>query len=346
MMLNTIFLGFGSVGQGFAGVLTTKLDFLIRNYRVHPRVVAIVDRGGAAISLKGLDLVKAIKVKRTKKTVAMYPKCGRLGMAGSEALEHVEADIAVEITPTNIIDGEPGFSHIIKAMEIGVHVITSNKGPLCLAFSRLHEVARRCEVQFKYSATVGGATPIINLVKRCLAGNEVYSVCGILNATTNFILTKMTNDFCSMDVAIKEAQKLGICEVDPTYDINGIDTACKIVILANALLNRNVAYWDLHKVEGIQKVKLKDIQEAKAKGYAIKLIGLADHQRLVVEPRPIPFDSYLCVDGTLNAITLETDLAKEITVIGRGAGPIETASTLLNDLIDIIKARENNQKYI
>lgn len=130
-------------------------------------------------------------------------------------------------------------------------MITSNKGPLSLAFSRLHETVRRHGVEFRYSATVGGSTPIISLTERCLPSNEVYSVHGILNATTNFILTKMTNDFCSVDVAINEAQKLGVCEEGPTYNINGVDTACKIVILANALLNRNVAYRDLQKVEGI-----------------------------------------------------------------------------------------------
>lgn len=337
MILKMILLGFGSVGQGFTHVLNAKLNFLIGYYRVHPSIVAIVDRGGAAINVRSFDLVKAIEVKRAKKTIAGYPKCGKPGMTGLEVLESVEADVAIEATPTNIIDGEPGLSHIVEAMKTGKHVITSNKGPLALAFSRLHEAAKRHEIEFRYSATVGGATPIISLAKHCLAGNEIYSVRGILNATTNFILTKMTNELCPIDVAIKEAQKLGICEEKPAYDINGVDAACKIVILANALMDRNVTYRDLQKVEGIENIKIEDIEKARTGGCTIKLVGLADSKRLVVQPMYIPFGSHLCVDGTLNAVTLESDLAKEVTVIGRGAGPIETASTILNDLVDIIK---------
>lgn len=336
MILKIILLGFGSVGQGFARVLDVKLDFLVRNYKVHPMLVAIVDRGGAAVGANGLDPARAIEVKRTKKTVAGYPKCGKPGMTGLEVLESVEADVAIEATPTNIVDGEPGLSHIIKAMKTGKHVITSNKGPLALAFSRLHEAARRHEIEFRYTATAGGAMPIISLARRCLAGNEIRSIRGILNATTNFILTKMTNESCPVQPAIKEAQKLGICEEDPTYDVKGIDAACKVVILANALMNRNVTYRDLQRVEGIENVKVEDIQDARNEGCAIKVISLADDKRLLVQPMRIPLKSRLCVDGTLNAVTLETDLAKEITLIGRGAGPVETASTILNDLIDII----------
>ena len=337
MILKIILLGFGSVGQGFARVLNAKLDFLVRNYRIHPRLVAIVDRGGAAISTEGLDPMVAIEVKRNRKTVAHYPKFGKPSMKGLEVLESVEADIAIEVTPTNVIDGEPGLSHIIKAMETGKHVITSNKGPLALAFGKLQKTADRYGIEFRYSATVGGATPIISLAKRCLAGNEVHSIKGVLNATTNFILTKMTNELCSIQLALEEAKKLGICEENPAYDLKGIDTACKIVILANALMNSNVTYKDLQKIEGIENVEIEDIRNAKARGYSIKLVGLADRKSLIVQTMRIPFNDHLCVDGTFNAVTFRTDLAKEVTIIGQGAGSIETASTILNDLINIIE---------
>lgn len=337
MILKITLLGFGSIGQGFARVLNTKLDFLVRNCGVQPRLVAIVDRGGAAIMPSGLDPAVAIEVKTAKKTIAGYPKCGKPGMPGLEVLESVEADVTIEATPTNIVDGEPGLSHIIKAMKTGKHVITSNKGPLALAFSRLHETAKQHGIELRYSATVGGATPIISLAKRCLAGNKIYSIRGILNATTNFILTRMTNELCPIQLAIEDVQKLGICEENPIHDIKGIDAACKIVILVNALMDKNLTYRDLQKVEGIENIKVEDIQEAKKKGCAIKLMSLADGQRLLVQPMHIPLNSHLCVDGTLNAVTLETDLAKEITLVGRGAGSIETASTILNDLIDIVE---------
>lgn len=342
MILKMILTGFGSVGQGFAHVLSTKLNFLVGHYKVEPKLVAIIDRGGAAINPDGLNPVVAIEVKRTNETIAAYPKYGKPGMTVSEILESVQSDVAIEATPTNIVDGEPALSHLIEAMKNGKHVVTSNKGPLALAFHKLDEAAEEYDTQFRYSATVGGATPIISLAKYSLRGNKIHSIKGILNATTNFILTKMANELYSPRLAIEEAQKMGVCESNSDYDLKGIDAGCKIVILANALMNRNVTYSDLQNVEGIQNIKVEDIQKAKNEGCAIKLMSLADDQKLVTQPTCIPLKSPLCVDGTLNAITLETDLAKDITLVGRGAGPIETASTILNDLIDIVRAERGN----
>lgn len=340
MKLRIIIIGFGNVGQGFAKVLNMKNNFLMENFGISPKVVAIVDSKGAAINPNGLNLEKALYIKKLKGTVAFYPKYGKLSVNGLEILDNVDAEILIEATPTNIVDGEPGLSFMLEAMRTGKHVITANKGPLAVAFSKLWEESEKHDVQLKFDATVGGAAPVISLAEHCLSGNQIVSIRGILNATTNFILTKMDENSFSIEEAIKEAREKGICETDPTYDLKGIDTACKIVILANALLKRRVTYKDLQKVEGIEKIEVKDLREARKKGCTIKLVGLADESRLLVEPMLIPFNDRICVDNTLNAVELKTDLAKEITITGYGAGPIETASKMLNDMIEILKNQQ------
>ncbi|MEM1539811.1 MAG: homoserine dehydrogenase [Candidatus Bathyarchaeia archaeon] len=332
-----IMIGFGNVGRGFARVLNVKYSFLVENFGISPKIVAIVDRRGAAINPEGLDIEKALHIKELRGTIAHYPEYGMLGVTGLEVLDNVDAEILVETTPTNTVNGEPGLSFMLEAIRTGKHVITANKGPLAVAFNKLLEESKKHNVRFKFDATVGGAIPVISLAEHCLSGNRITSIRGVLNATTNFILTKMIENQCSIEEAIKEAREKGICEADPTYDLKGIDTACKVVILANALLKRRVTYRDIQKVEGIERIEVEDLKEARKKGCAIKLIGLADESRLLVEPMFISLNDKICVDNTLNAIELKTDLAKEITIVGHGAGSIETASKMLNDMVEILK---------
>jgi len=336
-----IIIGFGNIGRGFAKVLNMKYNFLVEKFGVSPKVVAIVDSKGAAINPKGLDLEKALYIKKSKRTIAFYSGYGKLGVTGLEVLDNVDAEILVEATPTNITDGEPGLSFMLEAMRTGRHVVTANKGPLAIAFHKLWEESKKHNVQLKFDATVGGAIPVISLAKHCLYGNQIVSIRGVLNATTNVILTKMSENRCSLEEAIKEAREKGICETDPTYDLNGTDTACKMVILANALMEKRVTYRDLQKVGGIEKITVEDLREARKKGCTIKLVGLVDEKRLLVEPMLVPLNDKICVDNTLNAVELKTDLAKEIVIVGHGAGSIETASKMLKDMIEIFKNKQS-----
>jgi homoserine dehydrogenase len=335
--MRIIILGFGTVGQAVAEVLLTKAAFLSKNYQVSPRIVGVADHSGAAFNQEGLDSKLAVEVKRNTGAISSYPEFGRKKFSSLDLLDAVDGDIMIEATPTNINNGEPGLSNILRAMGAGMHVITSNKGPLALAFGHLVETAAKKHVQFRYGATVGGATPILSLAGRCLAGNEVLAIRGILNGTTNYILTKMSREGVEMNEALDEAQRLKIAETDPSYDIDGIDTACKIVILANAVMNRRVTFKDMKSIEGIREISLNEVVEAKNNGFAMKLIGSVDQHKLMVRPEQIPYSNPLCVDGTLNAVTFKTDLASDVTLIGKGAGPVETASTILNDLVDIVK---------
>jgi len=251
--MRLVLIGFGNLGRGLSRALIEKARFLRANYGLAPRVVAAVDEYGAAVDEKGLKLERLLRAAEKSKTVAAYPGKGKRKKSALEVIDDVEADVVFELTPTNIKTGNPGLTHIKKAMLAGRHVITSNKGPLVVAFRELDKLARRQGVEFRYSASVGGAVPVIGLAKKLLAGNEVHAVRGVLNGTTNYILTRMSKEGAPFDVVLRETQELGIAEKDPTLDIEGIDTACKITILANAILGINAKLRDVRTV-GIKRI--------------------------------------------------------------------------------------------
>lgn len=292
-----------------------------------------MDKGGAAVNPKGLDLEKMFVVVKQKKSVAFDDMYGHKGMSAVNVIEKNEAEVVVEVTPTNIKTGEPGLSHIKTALRTGKNVVTTNKGPLALALPALTELAEYNKVYLRFSGTVGGGTPILDLAKRCLQGDRIISVRGILNGTTNYILTEMSEKGLSFQQALKNAQKLGYAEADPSMDVDGLDVACKLVIIANWIMNKKVTLKDV-KIQGIRGVTQKDLKEAAKKNRTIKLIG-SINGGLKVTPTEISRDDPLCVGGNLNAVTFVSEFAGEETIIGRGAGGMETASSILRDLIDI-----------
>jgi homoserine dehydrogenase len=239
----------------------------------------------------------------------------------------------MELTPTNLKDGEPGLSHIISAMKYGKNVITVNKGPLSVAFSSLIELANFNGISFKFSGTVGGGTPILEFAKRCLKGDRIISFKGILNGTTNYILSKMEEGLTFND-ALNDAQNKGYAEAVPSLDIDGYDAAAKLVIMANWLMGMKVALEDVNR-NGISTVKTQEVSEALKKGNAVKLVATCENKKLVVKPIEVSKLDPLCVNGTLNSVTFSLEYAGNQTIIGRGAGGIETASAVLRDMIEI-----------
>lgn len=336
--MKIIIMGFGSVGQGVARVFQMKKDLLKKEYGLDLNLVAALDRSGAAINPEGLDIDLLLKVKNDTGKIADYPEYGVAGLTGMEVLDEVECDCLIEVTPTNIEDGEPARSHMLKAMEDGKHVVTSNKGPLALTFSELARSSEENKVQFKYEASVGGAMPIINFAHETLSGCKIESIYGILNGTTNYILSRMSKEGSSYKQTLNEAQEMGIAETDPTQDVEGEDAACKVVILANSILKINATYADV-EVHGISQITPESISLAKKEGYLIKLIGEVSEDNLEVSPRLVKEGSPFAVEGTLNVATLKTDLADDVTVVGKGAGSVETASAILSDVISIWKSR-------
>jgi len=328
-------VGFGVIGKGFARTLLMKRGWLKERHGLELKVVSISDVTGTVVDENGLDLGEVLR--SVERTGRVRDCKGAVAMQGLEAIRSVDAELVVEVTPTNIETGEPGLSHMLAAMEMGKHVVTSNKGPLALEFKTLCDTAAKQGVHFKFEASAGGAMPLINLAKEVLSGDEVLSIKGILNGTTNFILTKMAKEGTDFETTLREAQELGIAESDPSYDISGSDTACKLVILANAIMGMKASYRDV-EVQGIAKITPEAISLASEEGYVIKLIGEVDSGRLEVGPKLVPKNHPLNVDGTLNVATFKTDLAGDITIVGTGAGAIETNSAILSDIISIHRA--------
>ena len=326
-------IGFGVVGQNLAKLLLSRNEDLYALYGMKPRLVAVVDRKGSAVSASGLDLQKLLDVKKTKGTVAKYENGGKKSV--EEIIESVDAEVVLELGPTNLKTGEPGMSNITNAIKNGKNVVATNKGPLALALPSLIELADYNNVMLRFSGTVGGGTPILEFAKRCLKGDSIRSFRGILNGTTNYILTKMEEGLTFND-ALADAKKNGYAEADPALDLDGYDAAAKLVIMANWVMNMKVTMKDVN-FTGIRNVSVSDMKNALKKHNAIKLIA-SSGKELTVQPTEVSKSDPLCVNGTLNAVTFSSEYSGQQTIIGRGAGGMETASAILRDLIEIREA--------
>ena len=329
--MRIILCGFGVVGQSLAKLLESRAEDLYARYGLKPRIIGVFDSKGSAVDVSGLDVTRLIQIKKKYGSVRKYSNT-KNNVSGIQMINELEAEVLIETTASNYKDAEPGMSHIINAMKHGMHVISVNKGPLALAFPSLMELAIYNHVIFRFSGTVGGGTPILDYAKNSLKGERIISFDGILNGTTNYILTNMTNGMSFKD-ALNDAKNRGYVEADESLDLDGLDAAAKLVILANWIMGMKVTMPEI-KCIGIRKIDSDDIRKAAANNSAIKLIASCDNG-LIVKPKELPFDNPLCVSGTLNAISFTSEHSGTQTIIGRGAGGIETASSILRDLIDI-----------
>jgi homoserine dehydrogenase len=329
--LRIILCGFGVVGQSLVKLFDSRSKELYAKYGLKPRVVGVFDSKGSAVDQSGLKLDKLIQTKKEHGTVKNYSNI-KNSMSGIEMLKNVEADVLIETTASNYKDAEPGMTHITTAMKKGMHVISVNKGPLALAFPSLMELATYNQVMLRFSGTVGGGTPILDYAKNSLSGERITSFAGILNGTTNYILSNMSTGL-SFGEALKDAKNKGYVEADESLDLDGLDAAAKLVILANWVMGMKVTMPDI-KCIGIRKVSTEDIKKAAKNNCSVKLIASCDKE-LIVSPKELSNDDPLCVNGTLNAIAFTSEHSGTQTIIGKGAGGTETASSILRDLLDI-----------
>ena len=331
--MRIILCGFGVVGQSLVKLFDSRAEDLYVKYGLKPRVVGVFDSKGSAVDLSGLEFNRLVKAKKRFGTVKRYSD-SKNTMSGIEMLKNVEADVLIETTASNYKDAEPGMTHITTAMKKGMHVISVNKGPLALAFPSLMELATYNQVMFKFSGTVGGGTPILDYAKNSLSGERITSFAGILNGTTNYILTSMATGL-SFDEALEDAKDRGYVEADESLDLDGLDAAAKLVILANWIMGMKVTLPDI-SCTGIRKVTTRDIKKAAKGNCSVKLIASCG-KNLEVSPTEVPNEDPLCVNGTLNAIAFTSEHSGTQTIIGKGAGGMETASSILRDLLDIRK---------
>ena len=324
--------GFGTVGQGFAEVVARRQQYFVDKFGQDVRIVGVMDSKSYAVDPEGIDPLELVSRKQTTRRVG-----DETYTVSTEVLDKVDYDVLVEVSPTDVKTGGVGLINIRHALSNGKDVITVNKGPLALKFRELIDLAKANRCKFRFEGTVGGAMPIINLCRESLAGENIKSIRGIFNGTCNFILSKMDKGQ-PFEQALKEAQQMGYAETDPTNDIEGYDSACKVVILANSIFGRDVTFDDV-QITGITSITEEAIALAASRNMVIRLIGEVSENKLEVSPRLIPKGHPLGISGTLNTAQILTDLAGPITVSGRGAGRLETASAVLSDLIAIMNER-------
>jgi homoserine dehydrogenase len=333
--MDVALVGFGTVGQGVAEAIATKNHVLEQSLGDKVRIVAAFDSSTYAADKKGLDPLDLVKRKAAK---------GKLGKVRkdsiAEMLKALNYDTLVEMTPTNIKDAQPGLAHIKAALGKGRDVITSNKGPLALKFRELANLAEKNGCELRFEASVGGATPVINMARELLVCERICSIRGIMNGTCNFILSRMESEGIPYEPALREAQQMGFAEADPSYDIDGIDSACKAAILANAIMGLDITVHDVERT-GIRGINLDAVNLAIQERKVVRLIGEVTSRGAEVSPRLIPRGHPLSISGTLNLFHIRTDLAGEITVAGRGAGRYETASAVMADVYTVMKLRRS-----
>ena len=327
-------IGFGNVGQGLAQILSERGDLYAEKFGLRFIIVAVNDlMRGCACAPEGLNLTDLLQAK----DFSHLPG----GDAGWDALATItksNADVVVELSFTNLQTGEPAISHVKAAFESGRHVVTSNKGPVALQYSELKALADSHHVRFGVEGTVMSGTPSLQLGMQLLAGAGITRVQGILNGTTNYILTQMEGG-ASYAEALADAQARGYAEADPTGDVEGFDAAGKVAILSALLMDAPLRMEQVDRT-GISGISIADVEEARTAGQRWKLIGSLEKQaggiKASVQPVRLPLAHPLAnVNGATNAITYTTDLLGEVTLIGPGAGRLATGYAVICDLLGI-----------
>jgi homoserine dehydrogenase len=311
-------IGFGVVGTGTIKILLNQRELIKKRTGIDIILKKVAD--------KDIERPREINLSKEILTTDAW-----------EIIKDPEIDIVVELVGGTTIAKE----FIIEALKNGKHVVTANKALLAEQGNEIFEEALQRGLKIGFEASVGGGIPIIKVMKEGLVANKILAIYGIINGTTNFILTKMTNEGIDFQDALSEAQRLGYAEADPTLDIEGIDSAHKITILASLAYGIPLSFNKVY-CEGITKITAQDIAFAREFGYKIKLLAITKildgEIELRVHPTMVPEDYLISkVDGVFNAIYVEGDSVGETLYYGRGAGSMPTGSSVVADIVDIAK---------
>jgi homoserine dehydrogenase len=318
--LRLALIGFGNVGRAFARLIEArKSAYPFRIVGAHTR------SHGTAYDDRGLG-----------ESPAFGPAAASVG----EFLDRARPEVAVEITTLNPATGEPAITHIREAFRRGVHVITANKGPIAFAYRALREEARLAGVEFRYESVTMDGTPVYNLVRNNLPALTIQGFAGALNSTSKVVLEAMERGH-TLEEGIAEAQRMGIAEADPWFDLDGWDSACKAAALANVLMDANVTPADVDR-KGVARLTPGKLASIRAKGKRVALVSRARRTaqgiRLRVRAEVLDQgDMLAAVHGTSNLLLLETDLMGEMGVFALQPGVDQTAYGLFTDLVDIAK---------
>src|SRR5258708_7907967 len=327
-------IGFGTVGQGLAELLVRKQAVLQQQHGLEVTLVSVANsRHGFIYCKEGLHIPTLLELTAAGRPLQEHPHI-RHWQNALEGLQATGADVLAEATGTNLRDAEPGMSHIRTALSQGIHVITANKGPVALAANSLLQLAHQQQVQLRMEATVMAGTPVISTIREGMAGAQISAIRGILNGTTNYILSAMA-------AGRDHAEVLTEAEADPAADVEGYDALAKTLILAAVVFGQPLKPEQVAR-QGITTITRENMQAAMQNGRRIKLIASLRQDiesgklEARVEPVELPLSDPLArIDGVTNAITVQSATLAEVTVIGPGAGRLQTGQGLLADLIAI-----------
>ena len=322
-MINVGIIGFGTVGSGTVKILLENKDLL-------------KERLGFEINLKKIATRSVNKERGIKVSDDMVTSDVSVLLDDPDI--HIVAELVGGITPAK--------DFILQAISKGKHVVTANKALLATEGNEIFKAAQKAGVEIGFEASVAGGIPIIKIIREGLIANRIHAVYGIINGTSNYILTKMTEENVQFSDALKEAQKLGFAEADPTMDVEGIDSAHKLAILAFLSYGISIPFEDI-SVEGISQIETQDIEFASELGYKVKLLAIAKESdneiELRVHPTMIPKDYLIAkVEGAFNAIYVEGDATGSTLYYGRGAGDLPTGSAVVSDIASIARNIEKN----
>jgi homoserine dehydrogenase len=334
-------VGFGNAAREFCRMLITKkLEIKeINGYDI--KVTAIAGRSkGSIINAKGIDLERALRDVESTGSFNTSAE-DTVTMETLQVIRHCNANVLVELSTLSIYDGQPAIKHIETAFDIGMHVITGNKGPIAFKYQELRDYSKKRGLQFLYETTVMDGTPIFNLVKYTLPGCKVVSFRGILNSTTNFVLEQMESGN-SYEDAIKEAKKRGFAEEDPSMDIDGWDAAAKTAALLNVLMDTNINPSEIDR-QGIAHITLEDIEKAKESDCKIKLLCEGYIKNNVARGKVHPIyiksnDTFSNIDATSSILAIKTDLMGELQIIEKNPEIQQTAYGIYSDLLTLINS--------
>lgn len=337
--VRALFVGFGNVGQKVAEILFVERDKHPNVHNLNLSIIGIVTKSrGSLVNNNGVDVVKAIQEIRDLGRFS-WTNFELTSINGLEAVRQLDYDVLVELSVLAIAEkGEPALSHVREALKRGKHVVTANKAPAAFAYDELRSLAQKQEVSFLHESTVMDGTPVFNLAKYGLKGCNIIGVSGVLNSTTNFVLSRMEQGE-SLEEAVKVAQKEGFAEADPRHDLEGWDAAAKITVLANALMGASLTPLDVER-QGITHVSVADAQRAVKAGKQLKLICRAwrDEEkvraRVALEEieRGHPF-APLRESGSI--LMIETDLLAPFVIMETDPTLYDTAYGVINDLMSL-----------
>lgn len=339
MELSIGLIGFGNVGKALAGLIMQKKALLRERYDLNISIMGIATgRSGIAIDEHGLDLTRTLEMAERKSLSSLH-----VGAPISDTVKFIQAvpsTVIVELSTLNAETGQPALDYIRLALQLRRHVVSANKGPVAVAYRALRDLADKYQRAFLFESTVMDGTPIFSMARQSLPAVEIHRIRGILNSTTNSILTRMESG-TSFAEAVKEMQDAGIAEADPTNDIDGWDAAAKIAILASVLMDSDVRPTDVNRV-GIGGLTVEEIQVAARDGKRIKLVCEAVRDgatvRASVRPTALPESDPLSrVEGTDSVVSFETDAIPYLAIHEEGGGPLATAYGVLADLINIAR---------